>query len=72
MFATANSWPPRHCCRDGSVAPESLSKILESTSRERLADDITGVAGTGPQPDAHALTGKADAEKSAGAEEGKA
>ncbi|WP_276329014.1 NADH-quinone oxidoreductase subunit J [Crossiella equi] len=72
VFATANSVATPALLPDGSVAPESLSKILESTSRERLADDITGVAGTGPQPDAHALTGKADAEKSAGAEEGKA
>lgn len=72
VFATANSVATPALLPDGSVAPESLSKIIESTSRERLADDITEVKGAGPQPDAHALTGPSSKDKKSGAEEGKA
>ncbi|MGW0516581.1 NADH-quinone oxidoreductase subunit J [Crossiella sp. NPDC003009] len=72
VFATANSVATPALLPDGSVAPESLSKIIESTSRERLADDITEVKGAGPQPDAHALTGPSTKDEKSGAEEGKA
>ncbi|GAA2782506.1 NADH-quinone oxidoreductase subunit J [Crossiella cryophila] len=73
VFATANSVATPALLPDGSVAPESLSKIIEATSRERLADDITEVAGTGAQPDAHALTGRSEKkDEKSGTEEGKA
>ncbi|MCO1576348.1 NADH-quinone oxidoreductase subunit J [Crossiella sp. SN42] len=72
VFATANSVATPALLPDGSVAPESLSKIIESTSRERLADDITEVKGAGPQPDAHALTGPSAKDEKSGTEEGKA
>jgi NADH-quinone oxidoreductase subunit J len=55
VFATINSVATPALLPDGSVAPESLSELLESTNRERLDDDVRSVAGAGSVPDARAL-----------------
>ncbi|SHE46289.1 NADH:ubiquinone oxidoreductase subunit 6 (chain J) [Streptoalloteichus hindustanus] len=55
VFATASSVAVPALLPDGSVAPESLSEIIESTSRRRLDADIAEVADELPGPDAHAL-----------------
>ena len=59
VFATANSVATPALLPDGSVAEESLSALIESTTKERLADDVADVSGTAHQADAHALTGPA-------------
>ncbi|SDN15406.1 NADH-quinone oxidoreductase subunit J [Allokutzneria albata] len=58
VFATANSVATPALLPDGSVAPESVSELIEATSRKTLEADVAEVAGTVPGPDAHALTGK--------------
>ena len=61
VFATANSVATPALLPDGSVAPESLSRILDATVAETLDDDRKDVAGTNPGPDARALApGKED------------
>ncbi len=55
VFATINSVATPALLPDGSVAPESLSELLESTSRNRVDDDVRSVAGAGADPDARAL-----------------
>jgi NADH-quinone oxidoreductase subunit J len=55
VFATINSVATPALLPDGSVAPESLSELLESTNRERLDVDVRSVAGAGSVPDARAL-----------------
>jgi NADH-quinone oxidoreductase subunit J len=63
VFATANSVATPALLPDGSVAPESLSEIIESTARERLDADLDSVRG-GDRPGADALIGPdADAGK---------
>ena len=57
VFATANSVATPALLPDGSVAPESLSAIIESTSAIELAKERKLVADEGPHPDAHALVG---------------
>ena len=57
VFATINSVATPALLPDGSVAPESLSELLESTSRERVDDDVRSVAGAGSVPDSRALRG---------------
>ncbi|MGQ0719205.1 MAG: NADH-quinone oxidoreductase subunit J [Pseudonocardiales bacterium] len=57
VFATMNSVATPALLPDGSVATESLSELLESTSRERLDDDVRSVAGAGADPDTRALPG---------------
>ncbi|HEV7450122.1 MAG TPA: NADH-quinone oxidoreductase subunit J [Pseudonocardiaceae bacterium] len=59
VFATINSVATPALLPDGSVAPESLSELLESANRERLDDDLRSVAGAGSVPDARALRGPA-------------
>jgi NADH-quinone oxidoreductase subunit J len=66
VFATANSVATPALLPDGTIAPESLSAIIESTSAVQLLRDRKLVADEGPKPDAHALVG---AEPEAGAEE---
>ncbi|RZS44461.1 NADH dehydrogenase subunit J [Herbihabitans rhizosphaerae] len=56
VFATANSVATPALLPDGSVAPESLSRLIDSTASETFSDEIKSVAGTEPGPDAHALT----------------
>jgi NADH-quinone oxidoreductase subunit J len=55
VFATANSVATPALLPDGSIAPESLSRIIESTTSEQLEGDVKAVAGAEPGPDAHAL-----------------
>ena len=57
VFATINSVATPALLPDGSVAPESLSELLESTSRERVDNDVRSVAGAGAEPDTRALRG---------------
>ncbi|PXY35148.1 NADH-quinone oxidoreductase subunit J [Prauserella sp. PE36] len=69
VFATSNSVATPALLPDGSVAPESLSELIESTSAARLEAERKQVTGETPQPDAHALVGsEQDAAKSAEAE----
>ena len=68
VFATANSVATPALLPDGSVAPESLSELLESTPRERLDDDLRSVVDAGARPDTRALRGPVA--PSTGAEEG--
>lgn len=60
VFATANSVATPALLPDGSVAPESLSALIESTSASRLEAERRQVADAGPKPDAHALVGPKD------------
>lgn len=57
VFATADSVATPALLPDGSVAPASLSSIVESTARERLDADVASVAHQVPDADAHALRG---------------
>ncbi|MDQ4009809.1 MAG: NADH-quinone oxidoreductase subunit J [Actinomycetota bacterium] len=57
VFATANSVATPALLPDGSVAPESLSELLESTPRERLDDDLRSIVDAGAEPDTRALRG---------------
>jgi NADH-quinone oxidoreductase subunit J len=61
VFATADSVATPALLPDGSVAPASLSAIIEATRRERLDTDLADVKGQGTSGsvDAHALTGRA-------------
>ncbi|WP_020662891.1 NADH-quinone oxidoreductase subunit J [Amycolatopsis benzoatilytica] len=67
VFATASSVSTPALLPDGSVAPESLSEIIESTSAIRLMRERKLITDEGPKPDAHALVG--GSEKSAPDEE---
>ncbi|MBC6446431.1 NADH-quinone oxidoreductase subunit J [Actinokineospora xionganensis] len=61
VFATANSVATPALLPDGSVAPESLSRLIEATASQKLERDRKAVAGTLPEPDARALApGKED------------
>ena len=55
VFATANSVATPALLPDGSVAPESLSELIQPRERSSLAADEASVAGALPGPDAHAL-----------------
>ena len=57
VFATANSVATPALLPDGSVAPESLSELIEATASETFDHDRAEVAGTEHHADAHALTG---------------
>lgn len=57
VFATSNSVATPALLPDGTVAPESLSGLIEATAAEQFADEVKAVAGTGPEADAHALVG---------------
>jgi NADH-quinone oxidoreductase subunit J len=57
VFATANSVATPALLPDGSVAPESLSALIESTSAARLEAERKQVADQGEHPDARALVG---------------
>ncbi|KOV85790.1 NADH:ubiquinone oxidoreductase subunit J [Nocardia sp. NRRL S-836] len=57
VFATANSVATPALLPDGSVSEESLFEVIEATDRSVLSDDVAEVAGTGHQPDSHALKG---------------
>ncbi|ONI73545.1 NADH:ubiquinone oxidoreductase subunit J [Actinosynnema sp. ALI-1.44] len=55
VYATANSVAVPALLPDGSIAPESVSAIIEATASRELAADVKSVAGSEPGPDAHAL-----------------
>jgi NADH-quinone oxidoreductase subunit J len=57
VFATANSVATPALLPDGSIAPESLSQIIASTSVDEFDADRAEVSATAPRPDAHALKG---------------
>jgi NADH-quinone oxidoreductase subunit J len=57
VFATANSVATPALLPDGSIAPESLSEIIEATQVSEFEHDLAEVADVEPGPDAHALTG---------------
>ncbi|MCP2165916.1 NADH-quinone oxidoreductase subunit J [Goodfellowiella coeruleoviolacea] len=59
VFATANSVATPALLQDGSVAPESLSEIIEATAAEQLAEDLAEVSGRVAGPDPRALRGPA-------------
>jgi NADH-quinone oxidoreductase subunit J len=59
VFATSNSVATPALLPDGSVAPESLSGLIEATAAAQFDDETKLVAGTAPTPDAHALVGTA-------------
>ena len=56
VFATSNSVATPALLPDGSVAPDSLSAIIESATVDKFVEDIAEVSGTEHQADAHALT----------------
>jgi NADH-quinone oxidoreductase subunit J len=62
VFATANSVATPALLPDGSIAPESLSVLIESTSAARLEAERKQVADQGAKPDARALVGGPAAE----------
>ncbi len=64
VFATSNSVATPALLPDGSVAPESLSGIIEATAAEQFADEVKAVAGTAPTADARALVGSEAEERS--------
>ena len=57
VFATVNSVATPALLPDGSVAPESRSDLLESTTRDRLDHEVRSVASAGTEPDSHVLRG---------------
>jgi len=58
VFATQNSVATPALLPDGSVAPESLSELIESTSVSSLDAERRRVAGVDAAPDPHALIGE--------------
>ncbi|RKT84990.1 NADH-quinone oxidoreductase subunit J [Saccharopolyspora antimicrobica] len=56
VYATTNSVAVPALLPDGSVAPESLSELLENLPADRLGEDRRAVAGETAAPDPHALT----------------
>jgi NADH-quinone oxidoreductase subunit J len=71
VFATANSVATPALLPDGSVAPESLSALIESTSAARFEGKRKQVADAAPKPDAHALVAGTASEEQAGEDESK-
>lgn len=55
VFATTNSVATPALLPDGSVAQESMSRLISSTARERLADNVRSVADAGRGTDTRAL-----------------
>ncbi|WP_026316925.1 NADH-quinone oxidoreductase subunit J [Actinokineospora enzanensis] len=61
VFATSNSVATPALLPDGSVAEESLSRLIDATASEKLDEERKAVAGTLPGPDSRALApGKSD------------
>jgi NADH-quinone oxidoreductase subunit J len=69
VFATANSVATPALLPDGSVAPESLSAIIESATVDEFTEDVAEVSGREHHADAHALTAEPDPRADAGHEE---
>jgi NADH-quinone oxidoreductase subunit J len=65
VFATSSSVATPALLPDGSIAPESLSKIIESAAADRFNEDNRkAVAGSGPVADARALNPTREGESS--------
>ena len=63
VFATSNSVATPALLPDGSVAPESLSRLIEATASEKLDEERKAVAGLLPGPDSRSLApGKEETE----------
>ena len=62
VFATSNSVATPALLPDGSVAPESLSGLIEAAAAEQFSDEVKAVAGKGHEADAHALVGSESTE----------
>ena len=58
VYATADSVATPALLPDGSIAPESLSDILDSTRAEQFERGRSAGAGVGAVPEPRALTGK--------------
>ncbi|MBE9374919.1 NADH-quinone oxidoreductase subunit J [Saccharopolyspora sp. HNM0983] len=69
VYATANSVAVPALLPDGSVAPESMSELLANLPADELVADREAVAGTGPEPDPHALTEEPAREHGSGAQQ---
>ncbi|TLW93686.1 NADH-quinone oxidoreductase subunit J [Saccharomonospora piscinae] len=59
VFATSNSVATPALLPDGSVAPESLSELIETTPTAKLQAHRERMSGAEPGPDARALVGGA-------------
>lgn len=59
VFATMDSVATPALLPDGSVAPESLSELHESTALDRLDEGVRSVASAGTDPDTRVLRGTA-------------
>ncbi|MGB8961498.1 MAG: NADH-quinone oxidoreductase subunit J [Pseudonocardiaceae bacterium] len=57
VFATMNTVATPALLPDGSVAPESLSELLESTDRDRLDAGVRSVVSAGTDPGTRSLRG---------------
>ncbi len=55
VFATSTSVATPALLPDGSIAPESLSRLIESAAAESFDDERTSVAGSAHAPEARAL-----------------
>jgi NADH-quinone oxidoreductase subunit J len=55
VFATANSVATPALLPDGSIAPESLSRLLDNAAAEQFDDERKAVAGSAHAADARAL-----------------
>lgn len=65
VFATSSSVATPALLPDGSIAPESLSKLIESTAAEKFdEDERKAVAGSVPGADARALNPTKEGESS--------
>ena len=60
VFATANSVATPALLPDGSVAPESLSELIDSVPVSEFAHDLEVSSGTEHHADAHALRGSTE------------
>ncbi|MGH3878796.1 MAG: NADH-quinone oxidoreductase subunit J [Actinophytocola sp.] len=55
VFATSSSVATPALLPDGSVAPESLSRLIDSAAAEEFEEERRAVAGTGPTAEGRAL-----------------
>ncbi|CAM06057.1 NADH dehydrogenase I chain J [Saccharopolyspora erythraea NRRL 2338] len=63
VYATANSVATPALLPDGSVAPESLSELLDNLPADRLRDERRAVSGDASEPGPRALTGEGQSER---------
>ncbi|MGW9476764.1 NADH-quinone oxidoreductase subunit J [Saccharomonospora azurea] len=69
VFATSNSVATPALLPDGSIAPESLSELIESTPTAKLQEHRKQLAAESEEPGAKALVGS-DTREGAGSDEG--